>query len=132
MFRTSTFLRFVLLVDAATCFATGLLMMFGSGTLAQVSGLPETLVRYAGLSLLPFAMFLVFLATRQLSSRSLVWAASVLNVLWTADSLLLLATGWVAPTQLGYVLVIAQALGVGILAGLEYVGMRKSMVAAVV
>ena len=130
MFRTSTFLRFVLLVDAATCFANGLLMIFASNSVAQVSGLPETLVRYAGISLLPFAMFLVFLATRQLSSQYLVWAAILLNVLWTADSLLLLVTGWVSPTQLGYLLVIAQALGVGVLAGLEYVGLRKSVVAA--
>ena len=130
MFRTSTFLRFVLLVDAATCFANGLLMIFASSSVAQISGLPETLVRYAGFSLLPFAMFLVFLATRQLSSQYLVWAAILLNVLWTADSLLLLVTGWVAPTPLGYLLVTAQALGVGTLAGLEYVGLRKSVVAA--
>jgi hypothetical protein len=44
---------------------------------------------------------------------------------------LILATGWVAPTELGYVLVIAQALGVAMLAALEYVGLRKSVTAAV-
>lgn len=131
MFRTSTFLRWVLLVDAATCFATGLLMMIGARALEQILGLPVELMRYAGFSLLPFAIFLVFLATRQLSSHYAVWAAILLNVLWTADSFLLLVTGWVTPTQLGYVLVVAQALGVAMLAGLEYVGLRKSVAAVV-
>jgi hypothetical protein len=126
MFRTSTFLRWVLIVDAATCAATGLLMMIGSGPLEQFLGLPTALMRYAGFSLLPFALFLLFLATRQLSSQYAVWAAILLNVLWTFDSFLILVTGWVTPTQLGYLLVVAQALSVGTLAGLEYVGLRKS------
>lgn len=126
MFRTSTFLRWVLIVDAATCAATGLLMMIGSGPLEQFLGLPTALMRYAGFSLLPFALFLLFLATRQLSSQYEVWAAILLNVLWTFDSFLILVTGWVTPTQLGYLLVVAQALSVGTLAGLEYVGLRKS------
>jgi len=37
-----------------------------------------------------------------------------------------LLTGWVDPTNLGYLFVVAQALGVAMLAGLEYVGLRKS------
>ena len=39
------------------------------------------------------------------------------------------STGWVTPTQLGYALVVAQALSVAMLAGLEYVGLRKSVAA---
>jgi hypothetical protein len=38
IFRTSTFLRGVLLIDAATCIAMGLLMIFGSTLLAQLLG----------------------------------------------------------------------------------------------
>jgi hypothetical protein len=53
--RTSTFLRWTLLADAATCVMTGLLMMLGSGQLEQFLGLPAGLLRYAGVSLLPFA-----------------------------------------------------------------------------
>ena len=131
MFRSSTFLRLVLLLDAVTCAATGLMTMLGAATLEQSLGLPVTLLRYAGFSLLPFAAFLLFLAARQQSSASPIRAAILLNVLWTFDSFLILATGWVAPTQLGYALVTAQALGVAMLAGLEYVGLRKSVTAAV-
>ena len=131
MFRSSTFLRLVLLIDAVTCAATGLMTMLGAAALEQSLGLPAALLRYAGFSLLPFAGFLLFLAARQKSSASPIWAAILLNVLWTVDSFLILVTGWVAPTQLGYGLVTAQALGVAMLAVLEYVGLRKSVTAAV-
>lgn len=130
-FRTSTFLRWVLFADASTCVASGLLMMVGYSNLEQLLGLPAGLLRYAGFILVPFAVFLVFLATRQTFSQSMVWAVIVLNILWTADSLLLLLTGWVTPTELGYAFVVAQALGVAMLAGLEYVGLRKSAVSSV-
>jgi hypothetical protein len=120
--RTSTFLRWTLLADAATCVATGLLMMLGSGQLEQYLGLPAALLRYAGVSLLPFAAFLVYLAKRENLSTQGVRTAIVLNTIWTAASLLLLMTGRVAPTELGFTFVIAQALGVAVFAGLEYFG----------
>ena len=130
--RTSTFLRWTLLADAATCVATGLLMTLGSGQLEQFLGLPAGLLRYAGVSLLPFAAFLVYLAKRENLSTQGVWTAIVLNTIWTAASLLILMTGRVAPTELGYTFVIAQALGVAVFAGLEYFGLRKSATATVV
>ncbi len=129
-FTTSTFLRRVLLADAATCGAFGLLMTAGSGPVEQFLGLPAELARYAGISLLPFAAFLVYLATREHLSQPVVWAVIILNALWTVDSLLLLLTGWVAPTELGYAFVVAQALGVTMFAGLEYIGLKKSATAA--
>jgi len=127
---TSTFLRWVLLADAATSGAIGLLMMLGSGLLDQYLGLPASLSRYAGLSLLPFAAFLVYLARRENLSPPAVWAVIVLNVLWTADSILLLLGGWIEPTALGYAFVVFQAFGVAVFAGLEYFGLRKSVTAA--
>ena len=130
--RISTFLRRVLFADAATCIATGLLMMFGSGFLEQFLGLPTTLLRYAGIILMPFAAFLVYLATREQLSQFVVWTVIVLNALWTVDSFLLLLTGWVAPTELGYIFVAAQAFGVAVFAGLEYFGLKKSAMATVV
>ena len=110
LFRTSTFLRWVLLADVATCIATGLLMMLGSGVLEQFLGLPAELSRYAGVSLLPFAAFLGYLATRENLSPPVVWAVIVLNALWTVDSILLLLSGWIEPTGLGNAFVIFQAL----------------------
>jgi hypothetical protein len=124
--RTSTFLRRVLLADAATCLASGLLLTLGSGVLEQFLGLPAGPMRYAGLSLLPFAALLAYLATREHLSPPAVWAVIVLNALWAADSFLLLLTGWVAPTELGYAFVVIQALGVALFAVLEYFGLKKA------
>jgi hypothetical protein len=132
LIQNSTFLRRVLFADAATCIAAGLAMIFGSGLLGQLLGLPVTLLHYAGMSLLPFTAFLVFLASRENLSPAFIWMVIVLNALWTVDSFLLLLTDWVAPTGLGYIFIIAQALGVAVFAILEYFGLRKAATAVVI
>ena len=119
LFPISNFLRWVFLADAATCLATGLLMALGASLLEQLLGLPPQLLFYAGIGLFPFAAFLLYLATRSNLSPSAVWTVIVLNVLWTADSFMLLLGGWVAPTTLGYAFVVFQACGVTIFAALE-------------
>jgi hypothetical protein len=131
-FRTSTFLRRVLIADAATCAAAGLLLLLGASSLEHLFRLPPGLSRYAGASLLPFAALLAYFATREnLSPRSL-WAVIVVNALWTADSILLLIAGWVEPNGLGSAFVVFQALGVAAFAALEYLGLRKSAAASAV
>lgn len=129
-FHTSKFLRRVLLADAATCLAAGLLMTLGARLLEQLCGLPTELSRYAGLSLFPFALFLVYLATRESLAAPVVWAVILLNVLWTLDSVLLLFSGWITPTQAGYAFILAQALGVALFAALEFVGLKKATTTA--
>jgi hypothetical protein len=49
-----------------------------------------------------------------------------INALWVAASLGLLVSGVVAPTLLGYAFVIAQALAVALLAGLQFAGLRRT------
>jgi hypothetical protein len=58
-----------------------------------------------------------------------VWAVIGYNVLWALDSALILMTGWLAPSALGYAFVVAQALVVALLAELQYFGLRGSSVA---
>jgi hypothetical protein len=123
---TSSFLRRVLLADAAASAATGLLMMLGAGLLEQLFGMPKALLHYAGISLLPFAALVAYLATRGSLSRTGVWAVVICNALWAADSILLLLSGWVEPTRLGHAFVIAQALVVAVFAELEYFGLRRT------
>lgn len=126
--RVSRFLRRVLFADAATCLACGLLLSIGGGFLQNLLGLPAPLMFYAGLSLFPFAAFLVYAATRKSISKTAVWAIIGLNLLWTIDSFLLLVSGYAAPTAFGYVFVILQALGVLVFADLEFIALRKAEV----
>jgi hypothetical protein len=125
-FRPSPFLRTILLVDAATCVATGLLMLIGAGLLDTLLGLPVSLLRYAGASLLPIAVFMAFVATRENPARAAVWVIIVGNIGWVIGSFELLFAGAVSPTLLGTLFVTAQALTVALLAALEYVGLRQS------
>jgi hypothetical protein len=124
----STFLRRVLFVDAATCVAMGLLLLLAAGVLASLLSLPSMLLQYAGLSLLPIAAFMAWVATRSGLSRVAVWVIIAGNALWVVGSVvLLLVGGWVSPSLLGYVFVIAQAVTVVLLAEMEYVGLRKAL-----
>lgn len=126
--RISNFLKFVLFADAATCIGTGSLLAAGGGFLESYLGLPVQIMLYSGLSLFPFAAFLIYLATRKSISKTAMWIVIALNALWTIDSLLLLLSGWVEPTTFGYAFVIFQAIGVAIFADLEYIGLRKAEV----
>ena len=126
MIRISTFLRRALFADAATCTVTGLLSIIFSETLGALLELPAQLLFYAGLSLLPFAAFLLFVGTRRRTASIFVWAIILLNALWTLDSFLILLAGWVAPNAFGSGFVILQAVGVTVLAGLEFIGLKRS------
>ncbi|MEW6129658.1 MAG: hypothetical protein AB1757_21640 [Acidobacteriota bacterium] len=123
----SNFLRKVLFADAAISGTTGLVMLLFADSLNQLLGVPVGLLRYAGLSLLPFAALLIYLATRQHLQRPIIWAIISGNALWAIDSILLLFTNWVAPTALGYGFIIAQAMLVAVFAEAQYFGLKKSL-----
>lgn len=126
---TSFFLRRVLLADAVASAATGLLMVFCAGLLEQYLSLPRSLLLYAGLGLLPFAALVVYLATRDSLSRAGVWAVIICNVIWVAESIMLLFSGWIEPNRLGQAFIIAQALVVAVFAEVEYFGLRRTRMA---
>lgn len=125
---STLFLRRILALDSLSCAAMGLLMAFGAASLAPLFGLPEPLVRTAGLLLLPLAVFIFWLATRPAPPRALVWLVILGNVGWTAESLIVL--GQHQASALGTAFVSAQAAAVLGLAALEYVGLRKARAAA--
>jgi hypothetical protein len=128
--RHPNFLRNVLWADAVTSAASGLMMVAGAGMLESLLGLPSVLTREAGLVLLPFAVLVAVVATRAQISAAAVWTIIIVNAAWTIGSIGLLLGG-LAPTVLGYAVVIAQALMVAILAELEYAGVRTLAAAQV-
>ncbi len=118
------FLRRVLLLDAATCFATGLAMTFGTAALSGLTLLPEDLLRGAGVSLFPIALFMAAVALRRPIPAAGVWLIILGNIGWVAGSLYLLS-GAVAFNALGAAFVAMQAFAVAGLAALEVLGVRR-------
>jgi hypothetical protein len=121
------FLRIVLRVDAATCIATGLLMTAGAGFVSGLTQIPSGLLMAAGASLFPIAAFMMFAAARVPNWPAGVWLVIVGNVGWVLGSFWLLAGGAIKPNALGIAFVIAQAVAVGILATLEYLGLQRTV-----
>lgn len=125
MSRETSFLRTILLVDAFVTGSCGIAFAAGASALAAWFGLPEPLLRWSGVALIPFAGFLVWLARREAIPRGLALGIVSLNVLWAIDSVLLIALGWTAPTTIGIVFVLGQALIVAAFAELQYVGITR-------
>ena len=124
--RPHNVLRYALIADALASGATGLLMAVGAGPLSGLLSLPEPLLRWAGIVLLPFAILVALAARPAEPSRSATLAIIFVNALWVLDSFALLATGWVAPNGLGVAFVAVQALAVGALAAAQAAGMGRS------
>jgi hypothetical protein len=125
--QSSRFLRNALALDAAACAATGLLLSFGAGALSGMLGFPGEFLRGAGLMLLPCAAALAFFASRARLPRLAIYAVIGINILWVADSVLILVAGLFTPTTLGIAFVLAQAAAVAIVTELEVIGLRTSI-----
>jgi hypothetical protein len=124
------FLRRVLIADAASSAAMGLLLLTLNEQISAMLSLPSELLSEAGLVLLPFAAFVAFIASRDIPPRKAVWAIMAMNAVWVVDSVLLLFSGWIQPNVFGQAFIAMQALFVLVMTELEYVGLKRSMVAA--
>lgn len=127
MIQSSPLLRGALALDAAACAGMGGLLSFAATALSHPFGLPEPLLRGVGLLLLPCAALLGWLSRRPELPRLAVLAVIGLNLVWIADSLLLLAGGWFAPTGLGVAFLLAQAGAVLAVTMAEAVGLGRSV-----
>jgi hypothetical protein len=121
----SPFLRSVLTVDAVTSGASGILMLLGAAQMQERLGVPAGLLREAGLSLIPFAVFVLVVARRQAVPRRGVLAVIGLNALWVAASVAVLFVGGFEPSRWGMLVILGQAAAVAGIAELEYVGLRR-------
>ena len=119
-------LRTALQLDAAASGAMALLGIGAAPVLSPLLGLPQPLLFWAGIALLPWVALLIGLARHDAAPRLLVVDVIALNALWVAASLGLLASGFVAPTLLGMVFVVAQALAVAAFAVLQLVALRRA------
>jgi hypothetical protein len=84
------------------------------------------MLRESGLFLIAYAALVGWLGTRQTMPKPLVWIVIAGNAAWTVASIALLFSGAVTPNLLGEAFVAMQAIAVGVIAELQYVGLRRS------
>jgi len=120
------FLHRVLWLDAATGVATGLLQLLLADQLAVLLGLPVGLLVASGWALFAYVALIAFIATRQFIPRPLVWLLIAANAAWVLGCLALLFGGLAAPTLAGKAFIAVQAVAVGLLAELQWFGVRKA------
>jgi hypothetical protein len=126
MINPSVFLRRAILADAIFSGFSAVLLTFGAGALAPLLNLPEPLLLETGLFLITYAALVGWLGTRQSMPKALVISVIAGNAAWTLASIALLFSGAVTPNLLGEAFVAAQAIAVGALAELQYIGLRRS------
>jgi hypothetical protein len=102
------------------------LLVAAAGLLGPLLNLPVSFLREVGIFLIVYAALVGFLGTRELMPRLAVWMVIAANAIWTIDSIALLFTSWVQPNLLGQAFVVAQALSVGVIAELQYIGLKRS------
>ena len=126
MIYPSSLLHRALQADAIFSGTGAVLMTLGAGELAPLLNLPEALLREAGLFLIAYAAFVGWLSTRTSFPKILVIAVVAGNAAWTLSSIALIFSGAVTPNVLGEIALAAQAIVVGILAELQFLGLRRS------
>lgn len=124
-FASTHFLRRVLWADAASGVGTALLQCEFADALAPLLGLPANLLLWSGYALGAFVLFIAWIASRKTIPAGPVWLLIALNALWVLGCIGLLASSAVAPTLMGEAFLIVQAVFVGVLVELEWIGVRK-------
>ena len=122
----TSLLRRALVIDALVSGATGLLLVIAGGWLAPLLDVPEPLLRYAGIVLLPFAILVALVARQDAVARARVVAIIVANIAWVAASAWLVLGDRVQPNALGYAFIIVQAIAVAAFAEFQYVALRRA------
>ncbi len=126
MIESSPLLRRALLADAVFSGVSAVVMTLDAGALAPFLNLPEALLRETGLFLVAYTVLVGWLWSRPSVPRVLITIVVAGNAAWTLASIALLFSGAVAPNLLGEIVVVAQAIATGVLAELQYIGLRRS------
>ena len=121
------FLRNILRLDALSCLACGLLQVAIPASMASLMHLPQALVAYTGEFLLAYAAAVAFISTRSPLPRATVGLLVAGNLGWALACVLLLLLDQLQPTLLGTAYVVLQAVTVGVLAELQFFGLRRSV-----
>ena len=123
MIESSAFLRRAIQADAIFSGASAVILTIGE--IAPLLNLPEALLRETGLFLVAYAALVGWLGTRPVMPKILVAIVIAGNAAWALASIALLFSSAVAPNLLGEAAIAMQAIVVGVLAELQFVGLRR-------
>jgi hypothetical protein len=123
-------LRLALKLDALASGAMGALILAGMGAAGQVVtelvGVPSGLMWGLGGFLVAYAAGVWLVGAPASINRTAAWSVVGLNLLWVIESVALVVLGWLPLTSIGVALVLVQAVAVLLLAGLQWLGLRRA------
>ena len=128
--RVSPLLRFALRLDAIATAVTGTAMTAFAAPLSPLLQLPANLMIAAGIFMLLYAVIVAWLGQRDVLPRWAVWTVVLGNALWAIDCAALTFVGGLSPSALGIAFLLVQAAVVFGFAELQYVGLKRSTLAA--
>ncbi|RYU94624.1 hypothetical protein [Emticicia agri] len=124
-----TTLKNVLLINALSSGATGLLLIEFPSFTAQLFGVSQTMPFMAtGIFLVAFALLVYYASRQKITNKTLVRWIIALDIMWVADSLIVVGGQLFGLTLIGYALTSAVALWVALMAFLQIKGLKETLV----
>ncbi|HZH96476.1 MAG TPA: hypothetical protein VEY06_11350 [Flavisolibacter sp.] len=121
-----TTLKNVMLINALSSGATGLLLVIFSGYTAELFGVTGQLPFVAvGILLLLFAVFVFAHSRRNPLSKAWIRVIIAIDILWVIESLVIVFPKMFGFSALGYMLIVAVALWVTVMAVLQAKGLKQ-------
>ncbi|NIJ51593.1 hypothetical protein [Dyadobacter arcticus] len=119
-------LKNVLIINALTSGATGLLLAIFPSYIAELFGSSQNIAFIAvGLFLAVFAVIVFSQSRRNPLSKSWIKFIIALDILWVLESVMIIATQMFGLTSLGYLLIGAVAFWVALMAFLQIRGLKE-------
>ncbi len=126
--RQSRFsIQSILVIDAITCAAMAALLLLMPGLVAGLTQITPSVLFWAGLILVPVAIFMMVIARSLMPPAWTVQVVIAGNVLWVLASVILPLSGWIAPNALGWTFLLLQAAIVTVFAWLEWTAIQPMM-----
>ncbi len=124
-----TTLKNVLLINALSSGATGLLLIEFPSFTAQLFGVLQTMPFMAtGIFLVVFSLLVYYASRQKPANKTLVRWIIALDIMWVADSLIVVGGQLFDFTLIGYALTSAVALWVALMAFLQIRGLKERLV----
>jgi hypothetical protein len=121
-----TTLKNVLLLNGISSAATGIILLVFAPEIARLFGVSENEVFFAtGIFLFLFGCMVVYESRKSTTHSQHVLIIIALDILWVLSSMAIVLLGLFALSNLGYAIILAVAVWVGIMAYLQSKGLKQ-------